>query len=342
MRAGILFIAMAIAIALAEPPRLIIADEPVATRESSETTAEDRSPVAGVSSDKDDDARREKLKSSLKRISSEQTYDLRYKFKVGESIRWTMEHLVTHETSVKDTKQSAKSRSLSTKVWKIVESNDDRIVLEYSIDDVDMWQHVSGRPEVRFNSRSDEIAPREYESVARQVQVPLALVTMDTRGKIIDKTYPTAGASPTVAELAIPLPPKPIKVGANWHWPEEITLRLESKRIQRVQLRHVYTLLAVDKNIATLGIRTEVLTPIDDPKIHGRLLDRLKKGSAKFDMESGRFTSMQLDLDETVVGFAGAESLLEYRARFIEEIAYGPPAPTRRVTVANPPKSVGK
>ena len=33
---------------------------------------------------------------------------------------------------------------------------------------------------------------------------------------------------------------------------------------------------------------------------------------------------MQLDLNETVVGFAGAESLLEYKARFIEDIVVGP------------------
>ena len=68
---------------------------------------------------------------------------------------------------------------------------------------------------------------------------------------------------------------------------------------------------------------------IDDPKIQGRLLERMKNGSARFDLESGRVISSQLDLDENVIGFAGAESSLQYRARFLEEIITGPtPGPS--------------
>jgi len=271
---------------------------------------------------------REKLKTSIKKVASEQTYDLRYKLKPGEEIRWKVQHLVTHETSIKETRQTAKSRSLSTKVWKIRRIDEQgRYVLEYSVDDVDMWQHVSGRPEVTYNSRNDDTPPREYASVANMVGVPLALVTIDLHGAVIDKTYPTQGASPSIAELALPLPAQPVKLNAHWHWPEELNLKMEDNRVLRVRLRHVYTLKSVDKNVATIGIRTDVLTPMDDPKVHGRLLERLKKGTAKFDLESGRFTFVQLDLDETVVGFAGGDSLLEYRARFVEEIVVGPSPP---------------
>jgi len=300
------------------------------TPESTATDPPAESNAAKQESESQPDPKlREKLKNSLKKVASEQTYDLRYKLKPGEEIRWKVEHLVTHETSIKETRQTAKSRSISTKVWKIRQIDDQgRFVLEYSVDDVDMWQHVSGRPEVTYNSRSDDTPPREYASVANMVGVPLALVTVDEHGSVIDKTYPTPGASPSVAELAVPLPAQPVKVGAHWHWPEEVNLKLEDNRVVRVRLRHVYTLQSVDKNMATIAIRTDMLTPLDDPKIHGRLLERLKKGTAKFDLESGRFTFAQLDLDETVVGFAGGDSLLEYRARFVEEIIVGPSQPS--------------
>ncbi|MFM2096518.1 MAG: hypothetical protein RIS70_3642, partial [Planctomycetota bacterium] len=233
---------------------------------------------------------RDKLSASVKRAAADQTFDLRYKFKANERVSWTVQHLVTHETSVKNVKQTAKSRSVSTKVWKIekVEA-DGKIVFEYSVDNVDMWQHVSGRPEVRYNSQKDNDAPREYAQVASMIGVPLTLVTMDPHGTIIDKTYPTKGVTPTVAELAIPLPKTPVKIGAEWTLPEEVKLSLDDKRILRVQIRHVYRLENVEDKIATIAIRTQIVTPIDDPKIQGRLLERMKNGSARFDLESGRF-----------------------------------------------------
>jgi len=324
-------------------------DEPKTKDEK--TTEADETPAEAASDSEEpkplsaDEAKlRDKLNASVKRAAADQTFDLRYKFKANERVSWTVQHLVTHETSVQNVKQTAKSRSVSTKVWKIekVEA-DGKIVFEYSVDNVDMWQHVSGRPEVRFNSQKDNDAPREYAQVASMIGVPLTLVTMDPHGTIIDKTYPTKGVTPTVAELAIPLPKTPVKIGSEWTLPEEVKLSLDDKRILRVQIRHAYRLESVEDKIATIAIRTQIVTPIDDPKIQGRLLERMKNGSARFDLESGRFISSQLDLDENVIGFAGAESSLQYRARFLEEIITGPtPGPSTPTTKEPAAKAAAK
>lgn len=316
-----------------EPPT---ATENTATENTaSENTADnDEQPTSGSAKKAvPTEELRGRLSAATKKIVDNQTFDLRYKFQPGETVSWTAQHMIAQETRVKDTAQTAKSRSVSTKVWKIVEAGgaDGRIVLEYSIDDVDMWQHVTGRPEVRYNSRDDGPPPREYQSTAEKLGVPLALVTMDDRGTVIDKTYPTAKVAPPLSELVIPLPKKPVRISEQWSWTEETRLGLEDKRVLRVQMRHLYTLKAVEKNQATISIRTEVLTPINDPKIRGRLLERMKNGTARFDLDSGRVVAMQLDLDETVIGFAGAESSMDYKARFLEDIIVGPPParPTR-------------
>ncbi len=47
----------------------------------------------------------------------------------------------------------------------------------------DMWQKLTGREEVRYNSRSGQDPPRGFEAIAQSVNVPLATVTMDARGR---------------------------------------------------------------------------------------------------------------------------------------------------------------
>ena len=49
-------------------------------------------------------------------------------------------------------------------------------------------------------------------------------------------------------------------------------------------------------------------------------MQRIKKGEIKFDVDAGRILSQQMDIDETVIGFNGADSMLKYLARFTEEL----------------------
>ncbi|MEL7266192.1 MAG: hypothetical protein AAFP69_15465, partial [Planctomycetota bacterium] len=50
-----------------------------------------------------------------------------------------------------------------------------------------------------------------------------------------------------------------------------------------------------------------------------QLVQQLSNGTIKFDLDAGHVLSRQLDWDETVVGFQGANSMMEYQARLTEE-----------------------
>ena len=261
----------------------------------------------------------EKLQAVKADLAS-QEHHLRYKFASGEQVRWKAVHLVTFETKIQGNTQTAKSRSVSTKAWKI-SSVDDRgnITFAHVVESVDMWQHVSGRPEVSYNSEMDKQAPQAYEHVAKSIGVPLVTVTMDPYGKILRRHEEKTQFSPWVGELTIPLPAHPVKVGDQWSVPEELTIRLQDGIVKRVKTRQLYTLTKVETGVATIVVETQVLTPVDDPKLKSQLVQRLTRGTVKFDIDSGRLLSKQLDLDETVIGFNGAESIMQYLARFTEE-----------------------
>ena len=88
-------------------------------------------------------------------------YTLRYKFHPGETIRWEVEHRSNVRTTVSGTTQTAETLSISVKAWRVAEVQPDgTATFEHSVEWVDMRQKLTGRDEVRYNSRTDAKPPR--------------------------------------------------------------------------------------------------------------------------------------------------------------------------------------
>jgi len=60
-------------------------------------------------------------------------------------------------------------------------------------------------------------------------------------------------------------------------------------------------------------------------------MQQLTNGTVKFDIDAGRVLKKQMEWDESVVGFNGADSMMKYVARYTEEIQ---PASDSEVTAA--------
>jgi hypothetical protein len=252
-----------------------------------------------------------------------QDYELVYKYRPGEEIRTQVVHLVTVETRIKGFTQTAKTRSVSTRLWKILSVDaQGNITLDNSVAAVDMWQsHTDekGTKEVRYNSETDSDPPPQYDAIAKTVGQTLATITIDPAGKIIDRRSNQKDFNPGIGELAVPLPGKKVKPGDTWFTPEEIKLRTDEGLVKRIETRQLYKLEKVELGVATISVVTQVLTPISDPKLESQLVQRLQKGTIKFDVDAGRLMHKQMDLDESVLGFAGADSSMQYLARLTEE-----------------------
>ncbi len=272
-----------------------------------------------------EEAKRAAQLEKAKQFALEEVYDLRYKFAPGETFRTKVTHLVTVETKIQGTAETAKSRSVSTKRWTIqAVDQKGNITFANSIEAVDMWHKTTGRAEVRYNSETDGKPPAEYEHVASSLGKAMSTITIDPKGKIVnrDKTHFNSG----IGELTVPLPDRPLKIGQEWYVPEEILLRLPDKTLKTVKARQLFTLLSVETGIATISMKTEVLTPINDPKEQSQLVQKLQRGTIKFDIDAGRIRSKQMDLDETVLGFSGSQSVMQYLARLTEEPVEDEPA----------------
>jgi hypothetical protein len=255
-------------------------------------------------------------------------YTLRYKFKPGDVIRTQVWHQVSLETTISGTTQTADTVSGSVKVWRIQDvDSDGRVTLEHSVESVDMRQKLSDRQEVTYNSQTDKQPPPGYESVAKSVGVPLTVFLIDSSGNLL-KRMDKRGNPPADAQnsqVTVPLPDRPIARGESWNVPQDVTITLEDGETKVIKTRQHYTLDSVAKGLATISVVTQILTPVNNPKIQSQLVQRMTQGTIHFDTDAGRVLSQKLELDERVLGFQGPESSLHYLGRFTEE--YLPPEP---------------
>ena len=97
---------------------------------------------------------------------------------------------------------------------------------------------------------------------------------------------------------------------------------------QKIKVRQRYTLRSVKTDIATIAVRTEVLTPVRDPRIESQLVQKMIRGAIRFDVQKGCLRSKTIEWNEHVVGFQGADSNMRYQASFSEQLL-----PARLATV---------
>jgi len=253
-------------------------------------------------------------------------YDLKYRFAPDEVLRSEIVHRATVQTSIQGNSQTAETLSKSVKRWEVGEVTEEGVAtFAHEVESIEMWQKTQGRKEVRYNSQTDDEIPPGYEEVASAVGVPLTIVTMDNRGKILKRVEKRVQPTSMSTQMTMPLADHPVAIGESWSSPMEIDVILkDGVTIKKVQTRQVFTLIKVIDNVATIGIDSQILTPIHDPAIEAQLIQRLSKGEARFDITGGRIVSQQLDLDRHVIGFSGPASSMHYLTRFTEQLL--PPA----------------
>src|SRR5687768_1376276 len=109
---------------------------------------------------------------------------LAYKFAAGEQFRTKVVHLATVETKIKGTAQTTKSRTVSTRQWRIKDvAANGNITFENIVERVEMWNSVEGRQEVKYDSATDKSPPPQFEPIAASIGKVLAVVTIDPYGR---------------------------------------------------------------------------------------------------------------------------------------------------------------
>ncbi len=247
---------------------------------------------------------------------------LEYRFQPGEKLDMDVSHRALTETTVGATSQSTETATDSRKTWTVVTVDDaGHATLEHSVDDVTMTSRTSDRGQVRWSSSGDDPAPPGYEQVKASLGVPLSRLVVDRSGRVLDRRdLRPCPPSSTGDLVVVPLPEGSVAEGAEWTVPQEVVVEVPGGVRKAVRTRLRYELVAIRDGIATIRVDTTVLTPIDDPRLESRLLERIWNGTIEFDIDRGRVLRRATGIDRRVVGFEGPESSVRYKSSLEERL----------------------
>jgi hypothetical protein len=270
--------------------------------------------------------------------SSGETFLFQYRFTPGLSIQSEVVHLAKTDTKVDSSSQNSNSRTVSQKVWDVTKVENGEMTFEYRIVEIDMSQRVGSDPEIRYSSKSAEQPARQFQAAAESVGKVISTVTIDEQGMIVARSDETNPPNLGMGDITLPVPADPIAIGSTWEIPREMRIRRDDGTTKTVRFRELFRLDKVSAGVASITVRSEMLTPIDDPKEEAQVLQQLSNGTIKFDLDAGRMISKELAWDKAVVGFSGNGSVMDYSARLDENVVKAEIAIASNTSATEPAK----
>jgi hypothetical protein len=246
---------------------------------------------------------------------------LQYKFQLGEVIRYRVQHATDIRTTIEETTQQAESSSLSIKAWKVTDVlPNGEMEFVHLVESVRMTNTVPNRGTTKFDSEANKTPPTGFERAARAVGVPLSLIRIKPDGEIVkrEEKHPLPTSSDDMP-ITLQLPSEPIAIGEQWDATYDVDAVRKSEAKVKVRTRRVCTLKNVQAGIATISVEYQVLTPVS-AYIESQLVQKITKGTVRFDMDAGRTVSQQHDADHRVIGFSGKASSMHFISRLEEQL----------------------
>lgn len=264
----------------------------------------------------------ESVERATDNVNRKQKYLLAYRFKKGDKVRWTVEHIASTRTQMAGDSEETSSRSQSVKLWDVTSVDSlGQMTFDHKIESVDMWQKIGDQDPVTYDSKKDKEAPLEYESISDKIGTTIATVSINPAGQIVDRKSDNPNqANFGVGDIAVPLPTKPVIIGYQWSVPDTLRAKDSEGNPRQLKSRVIYKLAKVKSNKAYISFKTEVLTPIESEKIRSQIMQQMTRGYLVFDIDLGYPIRKEVEWDEKVQGFEGPDSLLEYLGRLTERL----------------------
>ncbi len=203
--------------------------------------------------------------------------------------------------------------------------------LELAIDWVKMSAQFDDFEPVVFDSKHPDDCPQHYKGVSQVIGRPLARVRVSPRGELLSSTSLLNPAVLAAAHMQpandpkesndpmrnflVEFPEEPLKVGEGWTDTYKVKVQLTRRLSQNVTMQRSYELAEVKDNLATIKMRTALITPIADGRILAQLIQMTPSGTIVFDVDRGRLVSRTLTIDKTEFGVIGGNSSMQAKSK---------------------------
>ncbi len=261
-------------------------------------------------------------------------YRLRYKFEAGQWVRFRSTHTSSITTQFRQAQETATSRTTTGKHYRVISvRKDGSAILEMVIDWVDASIQFGDTPPTTYDSRKKDVEPPDQlRDMAATIGKPTARIEFASHGKLLGNALLAAAPKNQAnqklnadANFLVIFPEPEIAVGQGWHddYTVPVTVPGARKLKKAIKLRRSYKLLSVDGNMATISMKTSLVTPVQAPQVRAQLIQRQPAGTITFDLERGVIASRAYKTEKSEFGIYGKESSLHVVSSNSEKFVEG-------------------
>ncbi|MBX3441354.1 MAG: hypothetical protein KF774_03020 [Planctomyces sp.] len=269
------------------------------------------------------------------------TWRLRYRFDAGQTVYFTVWNETVRRYQHSEVEARTRDGNDSLKHYRVMSVDaEGNAKLELTIDRTRMFAEKDSTL-FQYDSQSDAQPPDGFEDVARTIGRPWLHVTLNDRGEPLDFQTPLGERvvqSPDLLSRVLPaLPEQEVAIGDVWKEPFTTEVRETETLNKPIRMQRTYRLKSVEGSVATIEFSTQVLTANKTPEQDAILAQRIYSGTVTLDIDRGLMLARELKVDQSVIGYAGAQTALTIRLDHRDEIAPGgakTPLPATRSSAA--------
>jgi hypothetical protein len=252
-------------------------------------------------------------------------YLLRYQFQAGESVYFTVHSETSRKFGQGDSSVPTRDGNDSLKHYRVLSVDENGVAeMELTIDQTRMFAE-QGKTVFRYDSKIDRRAPEGFEALQGTIGRPWLHMTVSARGETSNAATPqgllVVESHDFLSRVLPVLPEGEIAIGETWR--ERFTADVPDPEVKKrpVKLLRKYTLSKVDDGIATIDLKTEMITANLTPEQQASVVNRMYDGTIRFDIAKGMYLGRELKIDQTVIGFAGPATTMSLQVVHRDQIA---------------------
>ena len=250
-------------------------------------------------------------------------HSLRFKFEKGESTYNAVRQQVSIGVEFNGVDEKAEYSANSIRHFKVLDIDaDGNATLELMIDRC-------------FMSSTQHGATVEYDSTNLGQPVPpehLHVAALIGRASVQIKVSPTGvvkGITPLLGQpeekidhaeqkldILFALPEESVAVGDSWKetYTSEVVVAPMGMLKKLIKMERRYKLTEVESGVATIDVKTVILSPDIPPDQEAQLIQKQWMGEIRFDIAAGRMLSRTQKVDGQVAGFDKGKGLLTVKS----------------------------
>ena len=258
-------------------------------------------------------------RSTLVSPGAEPRVQLAYRFETGAFSNYEVVNKSTITSQYQQLVETVSHETTARKQFRVVSIDEaGNATLEPVVQRVIMSAKFGSADPIVCDSDKPEDAPGQFKDVLKTINKPIARVQVTASGEMLKVTLlegapdgmTAAGGlnDPRLNFLTV-LPKEPVGVGASWKDRFDVPVTIgQSGLKQPVTLQRNYEVTKLEQGIATISLKTTVITPVADPQIEVQLMQRALTGVLEFDTARGCVLSQRTIASKVVVGAFGPQS----------------------------------